>query len=77
MRRGPLVIYSQDNGICRAFRNIPGIKAIYKHFDVITPWTVYQLIMYYQRVGNLSCFFGLEITSENDEMPLVRVSEYL
>ena len=24
-RRGPLIIYSQDNGITRAFRNIPGI----------------------------------------------------
>lgn len=28
MRRGPLVIYGQDNGICRAFRNIPGITLI-------------------------------------------------
>jgi len=27
-RRGPLVIYDQDNGICRAFRNIPGITLI-------------------------------------------------
>ena len=27
-RRGPLVIYNQDNGICRAFRNIPGITLI-------------------------------------------------
>lgn len=27
-RRGPIVIYSQDNGICRAFRNIPGITLI-------------------------------------------------
>lgn len=27
-RRGPLVIYNQDNGICRAFRNIPGISLI-------------------------------------------------
>jgi len=27
-RRGPVVIYAQDNGICRAFRNIPGITLI-------------------------------------------------
>lgn len=27
-RRGPLIIYSQDNGITRAFRNIPGITLI-------------------------------------------------
>ncbi|XP_013389397.1 60S ribosomal protein L4 [Lingula anatina] len=27
-RRGPLVIYNQDNGITRAFRNIPGITLI-------------------------------------------------
>jgi len=27
-RRGPIVIYSQDNGITRAFRNIPGITLI-------------------------------------------------
>jgi large subunit ribosomal protein L4e len=27
-RRGPIVIYAQDNGICRAFRNIPGITLI-------------------------------------------------
>ena len=27
-RRGPLVIYNQDNGICRAFRNIPGITLL-------------------------------------------------
>ena len=26
MRRGPLVIYGQDNGIVKAFRNIPGIE---------------------------------------------------
>merc|ERR1719183_2035828 len=25
MRRGPLVVYSEDNGIVRAFRNIPGV----------------------------------------------------
>jgi len=28
MKRGPLVIYGQDNGISRAFRNIPGITLI-------------------------------------------------
>jgi len=27
-RRGPLVIYNKDNGICRAFRNIPGITLL-------------------------------------------------
>jgi len=27
-RRGPLIIYNQDNGICRAFRNIPGITLL-------------------------------------------------
>lgn len=27
-RRGPLVIYSQDNGISRSFRNIPGITLL-------------------------------------------------
>jgi len=27
-RRGPIIIYSQDNGISRAFRNIPGITLI-------------------------------------------------
>lgn len=27
-RRGPLVIYNQDNGICRAFRNIPGVTLL-------------------------------------------------
>jgi len=26
MRRGPLVVYSEDNGIVRAFRNIPGVE---------------------------------------------------
>jgi large subunit ribosomal protein L4e len=24
-RRGPLVVYSEDNGVCRAFRNLPGV----------------------------------------------------
>lgn len=27
-RRGPLIIYSQDNGIVKAFRNIPGVELI-------------------------------------------------
>jgi len=27
-RRGPLVVYNQDNGITRAFRNIPGVTLI-------------------------------------------------
>jgi len=27
-KRGPVVIYDQDNGICRSFRNIPGITLI-------------------------------------------------
>merc|ERR1712154_410264 len=27
-RRGPLVIYNQDNGITRAFRNIPGVTLL-------------------------------------------------
>jgi len=26
MRKGPLVVYSEDNGIVRAFRNIPGVE---------------------------------------------------
>merc|ERR1719446_584897 len=26
MRRGPLVVYSEDNGIVRAIRNIPGVE---------------------------------------------------
>merc|ERR1719408_565934 len=26
MRTGPLVVYSEDNGIVRAFRNIPGVE---------------------------------------------------
>ena len=25
-RRGPLVVYSEDNGVTRAFRNIPGVE---------------------------------------------------
>jgi len=28
MRRGPLVIYDEDNGIVRAFRNIPGVETM-------------------------------------------------
>jgi large subunit ribosomal protein L4e len=27
-RRGPIIIYAQDNGLCRAFRNIPGITLL-------------------------------------------------
>lgn len=27
-RRGPMVIYNKDNGICQAFRNIPGITLL-------------------------------------------------
>eukprot|EP00761_Pharyngomonas_kirbyi_P011231 gb/GECH01011256.1/.p1 GENE.gb/GECH01011256.1/~~gb/GECH01011256.1/.p1 ORF type:complete len:381 (+),score=57.27 gb/GECH01011256.1/:1-1143(+) len=27
-RRGPLVVYKQDNGIVRAFRNIPGVDVV-------------------------------------------------
>merc|ERR1712226_1730183 len=26
MRRGPLVVYSEDNGIVRSMRNIPGVE---------------------------------------------------
>merc|ERR1719393_499607 len=26
MRRGPLLVYSEDNGLVRAFRNIPGVE---------------------------------------------------
>jgi large subunit ribosomal protein L4e len=28
MRRGPLVIYGEDNGIVRAFRNVPGVETM-------------------------------------------------
>jgi large subunit ribosomal protein L4e len=27
-RRGPLVVYNEDNGIVRAFRNIPGVEVV-------------------------------------------------
>lgn len=27
-RRGPLVIYDQDDGITKAFRNIPGVELV-------------------------------------------------
>ncbi|KAJ2510079.1 60S ribosomal protein L4B [Coemansia sp. RSA 2049] len=27
-RRGPLVVYAQDNGITRAFRNLPGVELV-------------------------------------------------
>lgn len=36
MRRGPLIIYNKDNGITRAFRNIPGKVSVRKLSDVIT-----------------------------------------
>merc|ERR1712232_353068 len=29
MRRGPLVVYNEDNGLVRAFRNIPGVETAY------------------------------------------------
>ena len=34
-RRGPLIIYNQDNGLSRAFRNIPGIilRLIFQKFE--------------------------------------------
>ena len=28
MRKGPLIIYCEDHGITRAFRNIPGVDLI-------------------------------------------------
>ena len=28
MRKGPLVVYKTDNGITRAFRNIPGVDLV-------------------------------------------------
>jgi len=35
-RKGPLVIYDKDNGICQAFRNIPGIDLInVKHLNLL------------------------------------------
>ena len=30
-RRGPLVIFNQDNGLTRAFRNIPGNVSVSKN----------------------------------------------
>ncbi len=27
-RRGPLLVYAKDNGVCRAARNIPGVEAV-------------------------------------------------
>ena len=30
-RRGPLVIYNQDNGIVKAFRNLPGVELVNVH----------------------------------------------
>uniref|UniRef100_A0A1I8FTK0 Ribos_L4_asso_C domain-containing protein n=1 Tax=Macrostomum lignano TaxID=282301 RepID=A0A1I8FTK0_9PLAT len=38
-KRGPLVIYAKDNGLCRAFRNIPGVTLICPVKPVETgPW---------------------------------------
>lgn len=28
MRRGPLIVYNEDNGIVKAFRNIPGVELV-------------------------------------------------
>ena len=28
MKRGPLIIYNEDNGVRRAFRNVPGVSSI-------------------------------------------------
>ena len=27
-RRGPLVVYNEDNGIVKAFRNLPGVELV-------------------------------------------------
>lgn len=27
-RRGPLVVYDNDNGVCKAFRNLPGVELV-------------------------------------------------
>jgi Ribosomal protein L4/L1 family len=27
-RKGPLVVYAEDNGIAKAFRNLPGVEAV-------------------------------------------------
>lgn len=35
-RRGPLIVYNQDNGIIQAFRNIPGIELVnVRHLNVL------------------------------------------
>lgn len=37
-RRGPCIIYNEDNGIIRAFRNIPGnfnLGLIYSFFSIL------------------------------------------
>lgn len=35
MRRGPLIVYDKDNGIVKAFRNIPGVTTInVKHLNL-------------------------------------------
>lgn len=31
LRKGPLVVYGSDNGISKAFRNLPGTKAAQYH----------------------------------------------
>ncbi|KAG0381138.1 hypothetical protein BGX24_009085 [Mortierella sp. AD032] len=33
-RRGPLVVYAEDNGIVKAFRNIPGASALKKDYSL-------------------------------------------
>ena len=35
-RRGPLVVYAQDNGIVKALRNVPGVEtASVKHLGLL------------------------------------------
>lgn len=34
MKRGPIIIYNSDNGICRAFRNIPGNYYIFRTYRI-------------------------------------------
>lgn len=35
-RRGPLIVYNQDNGIVQAFRNIPGVELVnVRHLNVL------------------------------------------
>ena len=67
-RKGPLVIYNQDNGITRAFRNIPGRFRCHKveccttfQMAVTLGWiihleaTVYPITICTVIVGNVSC----------------------